>query len=121
MLAKCWEHGIIFQVLHLDGSNDYCDLISLIVYQIILPASRQVKMKSEQALVSSIKTSIPAADVYLLIDGDHTLCPQDTGTLFFDQVSTLNLSHPLKKNSNVMKTIHSSKRFGKCQCFIARL
>ena len=94
---KCLEHGIIFQVLHLDGSNDYCDLISLIVYKIILPASRQVKMKSEQALVSSIKTSIPAADVYLLIDGDHTLCPQDTGTLFFDQVSTLNLSHPLKK------------------------
>ena len=40
---------------------------------------------------------VPAADVYLLIDGDRTLVPQDTGTLFFDQVSTLKVPNPLKK------------------------
>ena len=39
---------------------------------------------------------MPEADVFLLIDGDGTLCAQDSGALFFDQASTP-VQEPLRK------------------------
>ena len=100
--TKCLEHDIIFRVS--DGTNGYQDLISLIIEKVVEPATRKAKIKSEQALASVVAT-IPAADVYLLIDGDHTLCPQDTGTLFFDQLTPqVKVSQPLK---NIFKRYDS--------------
>mmetsp|Transcript_20635 Transcript_20635/g.44819 ORF Transcript_20635/g.44819 Transcript_20635/m.44819 type:complete len:690 (-) Transcript_20635:179-2248(-) len=94
--AKCSEHNIAFRVFRLGEPNDYLDLTSIIVEKAVVPASHKARVKSERALVSSVEEDIPAADVYLLIDGDHTLCPQDTGTLFFDEVATLEAPQPLK-------------------------
>jgi adenylate kinase len=94
--VKCLEHGIAFRVFCLDGSNDHLNLIDIITEKVVMPACEGARLKSEQALIMSIK-EVPAADVYLLIDGDRTLVPQDTGTLFFDQVSTLNVPQPLKE------------------------
>lgn len=76
--AKCSEYGIALHIFRLDESNDYQHLISLIVDKVVVPASNRARVNSEQALISSIK-AVPDADVYLLIDGDGTLCPQDTG------------------------------------------
>ena len=94
--AYCLEHGIAFQVFCLDGCDDHLNLINIITEKVVMPACEGARLKSEQALIMSMK-EVPAADVYLLIDGDRTLVPQDTGTLFFDQVLTLNVPQPLKK------------------------
>lgn len=76
--SKCAEHGIAFEAYDLsdDETHDFRGLIRLVVEKAAVPACRSARLKSEHALVSSIKADVPAADVYLLIDGDGTLCPQ---------------------------------------------
>ena len=77
--------------------DDCQDLIKLIVEKVVAPAANAAKVKSEQGLRAAIQAEIPESDVYLLIDGDRTLCPQDTGSLFFDQIKTFGSEDPLKQ------------------------
>ena len=81
--AKCLEYNIDHFVFRSDKSNDHHILISMILDKMILPSIKSLKERSEQALISSIKRDVPSADVYLLIDGDGTLCAQDTGETTF--------------------------------------
>jgi uracil phosphoribosyltransferase len=50
---------------------------------------------------------IPEADVFLLIDGDGTIFPNDTGRLFFEKGPGLLLEGSGKWDSDPLKTIHS--------------
>jgi len=79
--AKCSEHNIDFHVFSSDEAWDHMTVTSLIVDRIVVPTSIRARVKSEQELVASIKNEVPAADIYLLIDGDGTFCPQDTGEI----------------------------------------
>ena len=147
--AKCLEYNIDHCVFHPNESHCYHELVSIIVEKMILPASKRAKEMSEEELISAIKRDVPAADVYLLIDGDGTLCAQDTGETTqlryssapkiscFDNCSILNLHtqghitlnnwvlvlNPkslFNRSSRDTKTI-ASKHFGKCQCCTAML
>lgn len=94
--AKCLEHGISLDIVYMTNEKDHQEILNLVLKKVEAHASLTASQKSEQALVASIH-AIPDADVYLLIDGDGTLCPQDTGTLFFEQVKSLDVFQPLKK------------------------
>jgi adenylate kinase len=83
--VKCMEHDIRFRVFCPDASKDHHSLISMIVDMLVVPACAKAKEISEQELIASIKQDIPDADVYLLIDGDGTLCAQDTGEAMHSQ------------------------------------
>ncbi|CAB9526629.1 Inherit from ascNOG: Conserved hypothetical protein [Seminavis robusta] len=85
---KCQQHGIYFEVVEQDTCDDcHQGLINRIVEEVVTPAAAKVRIKSENALRAAIRADIPDADIYLLIDGDRTLCRQDTGMLFFDKAT----------------------------------
>lgn len=77
--TNCREHGIEYREFNFGEAGDHQKLISLIVDEVIVPACKRANQLSELNLVDSVKRTIPAADVYLLIDGDGTLCAQDSG------------------------------------------
>lgn len=83
---KCSTYGIDYCVFSSVESNDHSKLISLIVERVVVPASKRAQVRSERELVEVIKKDIPAADVYLLIDGDGTLCSQDSGKTYVVQI-----------------------------------
>ena len=99
LAAKCREHDISYDIFRLgeDETAHEEDLLSLIVRRAVIPRSVVAGNESERALVASIAEEIPEKDVYLLIDGDGTLCAQDTGAMFFEQASVPSLPpEPLK-------------------------
>ena len=93
--VKCAEYGIVFDTLCLDGQNGYRDLVRLILDGVVHAYVEASRAASERALIAAA-SSIPEADVYLLIDGDGTICPQDTGMLFYQHVGECVDSEPLK-------------------------
>lgn len=94
---KCAKFDILFEVVPCNNTDDCQDLIRRILQSVVAPAASAAKFKSEEALRAAIQADIPKADVYLLIDGDRTLCAQDTGCLFFDQIKTKGPDDPLKQ------------------------
>jgi adenylate kinase len=74
----CKTHNIRFGIIK---SAD--ELISRMESEVMPPLVKEVQMASEQALCSAVEL-MPSSDVYLLLDGDRTLCPLDTGRLFFE-------------------------------------
>jgi uracil phosphoribosyltransferase len=75
------------------------------ITQSITPLVGAAETLSRAALRGAIE-QVPVADVYLLIDGDHTITPQDTGRLFFDHA---NLHHDPSLNKESLNGIF--KRF----------
>jgi adenylate kinase len=91
------KHDFKLGVLSYGDMDDCRNLTTCIVETVISPAAHAAKLKSEQALRAEIEAEIPKSDVYLLIDGDRTICPQDTGKIFFDQVKAIESEDPLKQ------------------------
>ena len=77
--SQCTKYDIQFALCH--DRNDITNRIE----QIVLPTISQVKKTSNEALRAAIKF-IPKAEVFLLIDGDRTLCPEDSGAIFMDRI-----------------------------------
>jgi uracil phosphoribosyltransferase len=85
--SHCERHNIEFIVFDDEES------LTRSVRSVMPKFAEDAEQHSRNSLVNSLKT-IPDADVYLLIDGDRTFCPQDTGKLFVQQLNLL--SDPLK-------------------------
>ncbi|KAL7581094.1 hypothetical protein ACA910_005897 [Epithemia clementina (nom. ined.)] len=84
LLARiCAENSISFVLVSDDDGNQ---LERYIAENIVSIKESEVMQESESDLRGAILT-LPEADVFLLIDGDRTLCPMDTGTIFFQQGS----------------------------------
>ena len=76
----CKEHGIKFQCV----SDEDGQLVDHLVKHVLVTMASEARKESESCLRKEIR-GLPKADVFLLIDGDRTLCPVDTGALFFEQ------------------------------------
>ena len=77
---ECEKNGIYFALI----SDD--DMLEKLVQKHVLsPVETIARSKSEANLMMEVQT-LPQADVFLLIDGDRTLCATDTGTTFFSSV-----------------------------------
>lgn len=84
--CKCAEANIHFAIVRPESLKDY-------IVDCILPQwLEKVQEKSETALRQAV-AALPPADCYLLLDGDRTMSPDDTGRLFF---SHLNSSAPVE-------------------------
>lgn len=91
----CKDSGIDFGLVKNEN-----DIVEYIVNHILPPLVQEVQNKSEQALSLVIHQAIPLADVYLLLDGDRTLSPNDTSKTFFESLTANDLSSndfPLKQ------------------------
>ena len=87
----CDKHDISFSLI----SDE--DLVEgHIAEHLLAPLVSKVQAKSEQNLKEAV-LSVPASDVFLLIDGDRTLCPMDTGKVFIDFLPDIEGGDPLKK------------------------
>jgi adenylate kinase len=68
------------------------------VQELISLTMRMASSISHGVLHRVVKETIPKADVFLLFDGDRTLCPQDTGELFVKYVGIADASRdPMKQ------------------------
>ena len=76
---ECEKYGIYFALV-----RDDKEVIELIVEKIVSPFLLPAKERSEDALRAAV-AAMPSADVFLLVDGDRTLCPEDTGKIFFEK------------------------------------
>ena len=86
----CAKYGIHFAHCH-----EKNDVINNVIENFVIPNVSEAKQKSNDALYAAIK-SIPDADIFLLIDGDRTLCREDSGAIFIGHCSSLD-SDPLKQ------------------------
>jgi haloacid dehalogenase-like hydrolase/AAA domain len=77
---ECSKHGLDFFLV-----RDADDPAKHISEHILDPLFADAERRSIASLKSAVQ-DIPDADVYLLLDGDRTLCPEDTGTQFFHQI-----------------------------------
>ena len=76
---ECTKYNIdLFLVSDKDMIEQY------ISTHVLDPLVLKLQAESHLALKAEIE-KIPESDVFLLIDGDRTLCPVDTGKLFTDQ------------------------------------
>jgi adenylate kinase len=75
---KCKEHGILFELVR------PVDVVKCIVERVVHPWVESVLQRSKAALEQAV-ARVPAADVYLMIDGDRTFTPADTGRAFLMQ------------------------------------
>ena len=99
--GKCQEFDIDLHILA--NPNDLVDLIrGTVLPRVVTKARRQ----SEKALQEAVQR-IPHAQVYLLIDGDRTLSPTDTGKLMVEtvQVQSQNGSEHQTKEYDSAKSI----------------
>jgi tRNA uridine 5-carbamoylmethylation protein Kti12 len=95
---ECDQHGIFFAILTEDY-KDYDDrhiVEDHIVGKVLPTVISEAKRSLEACLWQEIQEKTPNSDSYILIDGDQTLCPVDTGSIFFE-------NHPM--GSRVLKTI----------------
>jgi len=90
LLNKCQEHDIHFEIIDNDGSEGIIidKLVDRILKEFVEPEISQVKAESESHLRKAVRNLSPPANIYLLIDGDGTLCSQDTGREFFRYAKT---------------------------------
>lgn len=88
---ECDSHGIQFETI-----QDLNELSVRLDERVIQPLVKAAKKVSELALQCAVE-SIPASAVYLLIDGDRTLCAEDTGKLFFDDLNGSDSVDPQKQ------------------------
>ncbi|GKY91649.1 hypothetical protein MPSEU_000136800 [Mayamaea pseudoterrestris] len=65
----------------LNQSDDAGQFLS----ELLEPRIDTCRLQTRSALRAAVQ-KVPAADVFLLIDGDKTITPQDTGRLFFDHM-----------------------------------
>lgn len=87
---ECDKHGI-----HLALVTNQEMVEGHIATRVLAPLVTKVQAESARALKAEVG-KVPASEVFLLIDGDRTLCPIDTGKAFADQVLP-GSDDPLKK------------------------
>lgn len=98
---KCAEHGIVFELVRPD------DVMECIVDRVVNPWVESVLQRSKVALEHAV-SRVPAADVYLMIDGDRTFTPMDTGRAFFDSARAQNgRTCPAAKLGDPLRVIYS--------------
>jgi hypothetical protein len=97
---KCHEFGIRFELVRVDS------LVRHILDNVVKPWVNCVFERPKIALQSEVSLLRPA-DVNLLIDGDRTLTPMNTGRAFFGtlqmQQEKEGTTDPLKVNFSGMK------------------
>jgi len=94
----CKGSGIYFGLVKNEN-----DIVEYIVNRILPPLVQEVQNKSEQALSFAIQQAIPLADVYLLLDGDRTLSPDDTSKIYFESLT--NYCNTPSSNDSPLKQI----------------
>jgi len=88
---ECDKHDIRFVIVPSEAQVE--DYISK---HILPPLVAKFQVESTERLKEAVG-KVPSADVFLLIDGDRTLCPMDTGKVFIDHVLGIGADDPLKK------------------------
>lgn len=87
--ASTTKAGI--QMIDFDGEASSHSLEQLILSKLVTPMCRSAKLESQTNLARALE-AIPRSHTYLLLDGDRTLWPGDTGKLFFqDDFSSLKM------------------------------
>lgn len=89
----CLNNHIQFKVIGWDEHSDDSVIIDAIQKELIVPWATHFQQASELALVDVVD-KLPESDLFLLIDADRTLTPQDTGRLFFEHA--MQTGDPLK-------------------------
>lgn len=77
---ECDNYGIEFEIIQNDDT-----VAGYISKHVVAPLANKGQEESTQNLREAL-AAIPSADVFLLVDGDRTLCPKDTGKVFVDLV-----------------------------------
>jgi adenylate kinase len=80
LVRECEAHGIPFSLVH-----KWEEVIRYIDDVIVSSMATETRLRSNENLSRAVR-DLPRADVYLLIDGDRTITPEDTGRLFFKSI-----------------------------------
>jgi adenylate kinase len=89
---ECNKYGLTFFLV-----RDEDDPAKYVSEKILDPLFVDAERRSISALKLAIE-DLPDADTYLLVDGDRTLCREDTGIQFFNQINDI--------EGDPLKTIH---------------
>lgn len=95
----CLKHGILFSVLGSSGPTTLSDETSQIIRDYRFLTDEQNILQATKRLDQALDNGAVMADTVLLLDGDRTLAPDDTGELFWRNL-TMSQGHdmePLKE------------------------